>query len=142
MKYESGKVANLPAIKTLEQFLLDNEYENVINFAPLINKQVIYYKLNDGKIKLAIQYNDSIKIDDIELCIVKQVINKKLVNYAILDSVSGQLIVLKGKSTIKNIKIELAKVIKPIGKTEFIKTIKAASSITQAMLKNEFLKTI
>lgn len=142
MKYQKGKVVNLPAIKTLEQFLLDNELENVINFAPLINRNLIYYKLTNGDIKIAIQYNQPIKINDIELAIVKQVFSGKLLTYAMLDTASGFLIVQQQNTTIKNIKLQLDNLIKKIGETKFIETIKNTKSLTQATLKSELLKTL
>lgn len=103
MKYRSGCVANLPPIRTLEQFLVDGEEENLVNFAELLGRTIVRYRATNGDVRHAIKYQD-LEVEGIPAAVCKRRNpNGTLGQFVLLDPVSGSLMMDEQK-TIKTLK--------------------------------------
>lgn len=118
MKYNKGCVANQSPVRTLEQFLIDGEWENLVNFAEIANYNLIFYRTLGGEVKPAIQYGNIFEIEGIPLAVVKRAEKGKLGQYVLFDPVSGALI-LGEQKTITTLKVLFRELIAAKG-AEFI----------------------
>jgi len=139
MKYNKGCVANQSPVRTLEEFLVNDERENLVNFAKITDYNLVFYRVLKGNVKAAIKYGSTFEIDGISLAVVKRAKGEKLGQYVLFDPISGAL-VLDEQKTITRLKTLFKALVDAKG-APFIKArIEAAQAKdTQDSLKDDYI---